>query len=187
MTLAMRAYMDPEPHSDETLGFHLGEIRTRKRNFDNRFGLRTAPKRPPLKFKRDQSVRKETSTARQFRQRKRTKAAASSHKPRAPAETRLFPESLMGYSSKCPSYLEAVMRKVCKLVIAAAAYTSAHGIVLAQTSTPNVTAPFTGLATPLTSTTTNCMMSCNAQAANCKTGLLFLQRPPRLLPRRAEL
>ena len=38
----------------------------------------------------------------------------------------------------------------------------------AQSSIPTVTPPLTGLATPLTSTTTNCMMTCNSQVANCR-------------------
>ena len=37
----------------------------------------------------------------------------------------------------------------------------------------NVTQPLTGLATPLTSTTTNCMMTCNSQVANCRTACLI--------------
>jgi hypothetical protein len=37
-------------------------------------------------------------------------------------------------------------------------------LTLAQTS-PNVTPPITGLATPLTSTTTSCMVTCNSRAA----------------------
>src|SRR6476661_9294629 len=44
---------------------------------------------------------------------------------------------------------------------------------LAQSSIPTVTPPLTGLATPLTSTTTNCMMSCNSQVANCRTACLI--------------
>jgi hypothetical protein len=40
---------------------------------------------------------------------------------------------------------------------------------LAQTTVPTVTPPLTGLSTPLTSTTTNCMMSCNSAVANCRT------------------
>jgi hypothetical protein len=57
------------------------------------------------------------------------------------------------------------------IVIAAAAiYFGAHDVALAQATTPNVTPPFVGLSTPITSTVTNCMMSCNSQAANCHTG-----------------
>jgi hypothetical protein len=47
------------------------------------------------------------------------------------------------------------------LVAAAAICSSAHDVVLAQTATtPNVVPPFVGLSTPVTSTVTNCMMSC---------------------------
>jgi hypothetical protein len=73
------------------------------------------------------------------------------------------------------------MRGVAILVIAAAIYCGAHDAVLAQTSTPNVVSPPAGLSTPLTSTTTNCMMSCNAQAANCRTGC-FIPAPPTVTP-----
>jgi hypothetical protein len=44
---------------------------------------------------------------------------------------------------------------------------------LAQSSIPTVTPPLTGLATPLTSTTTNCMMTCNSQVANCRTACVL--------------
>jgi hypothetical protein len=54
-------------------------------------------------------------------------------------------------------------------IILAVAATAACGPALAQTTTPNVVAPTPGLSTPVTSTTTNCMMSCNSQAANCQT------------------
>jgi hypothetical protein len=40
---------------------------------------------------------------------------------------------------------------------------------LGQDTTPNVAPTTQGLSTPITSTTTNCMMSCNSQAANCQT------------------
>ena len=36
-------------------------------------------------------------------------------------------------------------------------------------TTPNVTPPFQGLSTPVTSAVTNCMLSCNSQSANCQT------------------
>ncbi len=56
------------------------------------------------------------------------------------------------------------------LVAAAAIYSTAHNVVLAQTATtPNVVPPFQGFSTPVTSTVTNCMMSCNSQYANCQT------------------
>src|ERR1700761_3516375 len=62
-------------------------------------------------------------------------------------------------------------RFVVAIVVAAAViYSSAHDGVLAQTATtPNVTPPLQGLSTPVTSTVTNCMMSCNSQSANCQT------------------
>jgi hypothetical protein len=44
---------------------------------------------------------------------------------------------------------------------------------LAQSSIPTVTPPLTGLATPLTSQTTNCMMTCNSQVANCRTACVL--------------
>ena len=51
-------------------------------------------------------------------------------------------------------------------------------IRLAQaTTTPAVPRPTVGPSTPVTSTVTNCMMSCNAQAANCYTGC-FIPPPP---------
>ena len=50
------------------------------------------------------------------------------------------------------------MRALAILITVATIYSGMHDAVLAQTSTPNVTAPFQGLQTPLTSTTTNCMM-----------------------------
>ena len=56
------------------------------------------------------------------------------------------------------------------LIAAAAIYFGAHDVALAQATTPNVTPPFQGLSTPITSTVTNCMMLCNSQVANCKTG-----------------
>jgi hypothetical protein len=54
------------------------------------------------------------------------------------------------------------------LVVAAAVCSSTPGaladgkIRLAQATTPNVATPFTGLSSPVTSTVTNCMMSCNS-------------------------
>jgi hypothetical protein len=60
------------------------------------------------------------------------------------------------------------------LVAAAAICSSAHDVVLAQTATtPNVVPPFVGLSTPVTSTVTNCMMSCNSQSANCQTSCVL--------------
>ena len=57
-------------------------------------------------------------------------------------------------------------------IILAVAVTAAWGPALAQTTIPNppnVVNPLPGPQTPLTFTTTNCMMSCNSQAANCRT------------------
>jgi len=50
-------------------------------------------------------------------------------------------------------------------------------IHLAQAATPALPRPTVGPSTPVTSTVTNCMMSCNAQAANCYTGC-FIPPPP---------
>ena len=61
-------------------------------------------------------------------------------------------------------------------VILAVAATASWTAALAQT-TPNVVTPTPGLSTPLTFTTTNCMMSCNSRAANCQTGC-FVPPPP---------
>jgi hypothetical protein len=59
------------------------------------------------------------------------------------------------------------------ILAAAAMICSSACDTLAQTSIPTVTPPLTGLATPLTSTTTNCMMTCNSQVANCRTACLI--------------
>jgi len=66
------------------------------------------------------------------------------------------------------------------LVAAAAIYSSAHDVLLAQaaTATTQQASPVTsGLSTPVTSTVTNCMLSCSSQAANCRTGC-FIPAPP---------
>jgi hypothetical protein len=63
------------------------------------------------------------------------------------------------------------------LVAAAAIYSSAYDVVLAQATLPNVTPPLQGLSTPITSTVTNCMMLCNSQSANCQT-TCFVPLPP---------
>ena len=73
------------------------------------------------------------------------------------------------------------MRGVAILVTAAAIYSGAHDAARAQTSVPTVVTPTPGLSTPVTSTTTNCMMSCNARAANCQTGC-FIPAPPAVTP-----
>jgi hypothetical protein len=70
------------------------------------------------------------------------------------------------------------MRGLVILVAAATIHSGAHHPVadgkirLAQavTTPPTVTAPPTRPSTPVTSTVTNCMMSCNSQAANCHAG-----------------
>jgi hypothetical protein len=62
------------------------------------------------------------------------------------------------------------------VIILAAATTATSDPALAQ-ATPNVVNPTPGLQTPITSTTTNCMMSCNSQAANCRTTCV-LPAPP---------
>ena len=67
------------------------------------------------------------------------------------------------------------------LIAAAAIYFGAHDVALAQATTPNVTPPFQGLSTPITSTVTNCMMLCNSQASNCQTGCV-IPAPPRTTP-----
>jgi hypothetical protein len=66
-------------------------------------------------------------------------------------------------------------------IILAVAATAACGAALAQSTTPNVVNPGTGLSTPLTFTTTSCMMNCNSQAANCRTTCV-LPVPPTPLP-----
>ncbi len=63
------------------------------------------------------------------------------------------------------------------LIAAAAICFGAHDLALAQATTPNVTPPFLGLSTPVTSTVTNCMMSCNSQAANCQAGCVIPAAP----------
>jgi len=73
------------------------------------------------------------------------------------------------------------MRGFAILVIAAAIYSGAHDAALAQVSAPTVTSPTPGLSTPVTSTTTNCLMSCNARAASCQTGC-FIPVPSAVTP-----
>jgi hypothetical protein len=67
------------------------------------------------------------------------------------------------------------------LIAAAAIYFGAHDVALAQATTPNVTPPFQGLSTPITSTVTNCMMLCNSRASNCQTGCV-IPAPPTTTP-----
>ena len=73
------------------------------------------------------------------------------------------------------------MRGVAILVTAAAIYSGAHDAARAQTPVPNVVTPAPLPSTPVTSTTTNCMMSCNSRAANCQTGC-FIPVPPAVTP-----
>ena len=62
---------------------------------------------------------------------------------------------------------------------AAAILFGVRDAALAQTSTtPNVTTPFTGLSTPLTSTTTTCMMTCNSQFALCQSSCVATRSVP---------
>ena len=63
------------------------------------------------------------------------------------------------------------------LIAAAAIYLGEHNVALAQATTPNVTPPLQGLSTPITSTVTNCMMSCNSRAANCQIGCVIPPAP----------
>jgi hypothetical protein len=67
------------------------------------------------------------------------------------------------------------------LIAAATIYFGAHDVALAQATTPNVTPPFQGLSTPITSTVTNCMMLCNSRASNCQTGCV-IPAPPTTTP-----
>src|SRR6516165_11731120 len=71
------------------------------------------------------------------------------------------------------------MRVFAVLIAATAIYLGTHDVALAQATTvPSVTPPLNGLgSTPVTSTLTNCMMSCNSQAATCQTGCLIPAAP----------
>ena len=66
-------------------------------------------------------------------------------------------------------------------IIEAVAVTAACSPALAQVvapqGTPNVVNPNAGLQTPLTFTTTTCMMNCNSQVASCQTRC-FIPTPP---------
>jgi hypothetical protein len=62
---------------------------------------------------------------------------------------------------------EATM-KICKTFLTAAMI-AASGPAMAQATNPTVVNPSTGLQTPLTFTTTTCMMNCNSQVASCQT------------------
>ena len=70
------------------------------------------------------------------------------------------------------------MRVFAVLIAAIAIYLGAHDVALAQATVPSVAPPLTGLgSTPVTSTVTNCMMSCNSQAAAYQTGCV-MPTPP---------
>src|SRR6516165_5417611 len=69
------------------------------------------------------------------------------------------------------------MRGFAVLIAAIAIYLGAHDVALAQATVPNVTPPLQGLNSPVTSTVTNCMMSCNSQAASCQTGCVMPAAP----------
>ena len=73
--------------------------------------------------------------------------------------------------------MEACMWLFAILIPAGALFFGAHDVALAQATTPNVTPPLQGLSTPITSTVTNCMMSCNSRAANCNTGCVIPAAP----------
>ena len=69
------------------------------------------------------------------------------------------------------------MRVFAVLIAAIAIYLGAHDVALAQATVPSVAPPLTGLgSTPVTSTVTNCMMSCNSQAAACQTACVIPRR-----------
>ena len=70
------------------------------------------------------------------------------------------------------------MRVFAVLIAAIAIYLGAHDVALAQATVPSVAPPLTGLgSTPVTSTVTNCMMSCNSQAAACQTACVIPAAP----------
>jgi hypothetical protein len=48
------------------------------------------------------------------------------------------------------------------LIAVATIYFGAHDVALAQATTPNVTPPFQGLSTPVTSTVTNCKLEASS-------------------------
>ena len=79
------------------------------------------------------------------------------------------------YVSEGQTSTRPAMRAVA--IILAVSATVACGAARAQTTTPNVVTPIPGLQTPLTFTTTTCMMTCNSRAANCQTGC-FVPPPP---------
>jgi hypothetical protein len=86
-----------------------------------------------------------------------------------------------------PRLAGGIMRALAILIAAVAMHFGVRDAALAQSSTPNVTPPFTGLSTPLTSTTTNCMGSCNGQFANCQSSCIVRRLPPGTLVRDPNL
>jgi hypothetical protein len=89
-------------------------------------------------------------------------------------------ECTSGYDDRdaCASRTEGVMRVFAVLIAATAIFLGAHDVALVQTTVPSVAPPLTGLgSTPVTSTVTNCMMSCNSQAASCQTGCVMPATP----------
>src|ERR1700747_2508547 len=69
------------------------------------------------------------------------------------------------------------MRAVGIILTVIVEMTAASGPALAQATTPNVVTPIPGLSTPLTFTTTTCMMVCNSQASNCRTACFVPSTP----------
>jgi hypothetical protein len=89
-------------------------------------------------------------------------------------------ECTSGYADRDASAgpTEGVMRVFAVLIAATAIFLGAHDVALAQATVPNVAPPLTGLGpTPVTSTVTNCMMSCNSQAASCQTSCVMPAAP----------
>jgi hypothetical protein len=96
------------------------------------------------------------------------------------ASSRVSPCMAMLLSGTCAMvkrrlFGEGVMRAF--TIIVTVATIGTFDPAVAQTTTPNVVTPTPGLQTPLTFTTTNCMMSCNSQAANCQTGCVVPPPP----------
>jgi hypothetical protein len=97
------------------------------------------------------------------------------------AATSVLLERISRYDGKLVQAGGGVMRGFAILLTAAGFCFGTNNAVLAQATTPNVTPPFVGLSTPVTSTVTNCMMLCNSQAANCQTGCV-IPAPPTTTP-----
>ena len=81
----------------------------------------------------------------------------------------------------------AVIRHLRIIFFVAAAATGVSCPALAQSTTPNVVSPSPGLETPLTFTTTTCMMSCNGRFANCQSSCIVSRLPPGTLVRDPNL